>query len=127
MFESLKEGYTFFARYDEDTLVATLTLKDNGIYKDVDKLEDAELSFLSRFKNIESLLDDKTGLSIIYDDEQNKFISSIKNKTFVGEYNDEIVWNNKISGEGTSFMDSLERLEEKLSNNYERRSVWWRI
>lgn len=114
MFECLKDGYTFFAKYDKGNLIATLTLKEEDIYKDVVKLEDDELVFLYTFQNIESSLSDDSGLSIIYDSERNKFISSIKNKTTIGEYNDKIVWNTKTSGEGEDFVTSLNNLENNL-------------
>lgn len=123
MFECLKEGYTFFAKYDNGILVAMLTLKENNDYKDVFKLEEDELFFLSTFPNIESTLSDDSGLSVTYDNEQNKFISSIKNKTYIGEYNDIIVWNTKTSGEGNDFMTSLSELENSLLVKDEGRCI----
>ena len=121
MFECLKDGYNFFAKYDKDNLIATLTLKEGDIYKDVVKLEDDELVFLYTFSNIESSLSDDSGLSIIYDSEKDKFISSIKNKTSIGEYNDKIVWNTKTSGEGEDFVTSLNNLENNLLVKTEER------
>ena len=53
MFECLKDGYNFFAKYDKGNLIATLTLKEGDIYKDVVKLEDDELVFLYTFKSAE--------------------------------------------------------------------------
>ena len=49
MFECLKDGYNFFEKYDKGNLIATLTLKEGDIYKDVVKLEDDELVFLYTF------------------------------------------------------------------------------
>lgn len=121
MFECLKDGYNFFAKYDKGNLIATLTLKEEDIYKDVVKLEDDELVFLYTFSNIESSLSDDSGLSIIYDSEKDKFISSIKNKTSIGEYNDKIVWNTKTSGEGEDFVTSLNNLENNLLVKTEER------
>lgn len=121
MFECLKDGYNFFAKYDKGNLIATLTLKEEDIYKDVVILEDDELIFLYTFKNIESSLSDDSGLSIIYDSEKDKFISSIKNKTSIGEYNDKIVWNTKTSGEGEDFVTSLNNLENNLLVKTEER------
>ena len=121
MFECLKDGYNFFAKYDKDNLIATLTLKEGDIYKDVVKQEDDELVFLYTFSNIESSLSDDSGLSIIYDSEKDKFISSIKNKTSIGEYNDKIVWNTKTSGEGEDFVTSLNNLENNLLVKTEER------
>ncbi len=123
MFECLKDGYTFFVRYDTGALVATLTLKDDDIYKDVDRLDGDELEFLDKFPNIKSLLNEEVGLSIVYDNVQEKVISSLKRKNFIGEYNDEIVWNNKISDVGIDFMDALNRLENKLLDENERRNL----
>ena len=107
--------------YDKGNLIATLTLKEGDIYKDVVKLEDDELVFLYTFSNIESSLSDDSGLSIIYDSEKDKFISSIKNKTSIGEYNDKIVWNTKTSGEGEDFVTSLNNLENNLLVKTEER------
>lgn len=122
MFECLKDGYTFFARYDSGTLVATLTLKDDDIYKEVIKLNEDEIVFLYTFGNIESSLDDDTALSVIYDREQNRFISSIQDKITTGEYNDKVVWNTKTSSMGSNFIDSLNNLDDKLLNEKGRRS-----
>lgn len=121
MFECLKDGYNFFAKYDKGNLIATLTLKEGDIYKDVVKLEDDELVFLYTFSNIESSLSDDSGLSVMYDSEKDKFISSIRNKTSIGEYNDKIVWNTKTSGEGDDFVTSLNNLENNLLVKTEER------
>lgn len=121
MFECLKDGYNFFAKYDKGNLIATLTLKEGDIYKDVVKLEDDELVFLYTFSNIESSLSDDSGLSVMYDNRNNKFISSIRNKTYIGEYNDKIVWNTKTSGEGDDFIASLNNLENNLLVKTEER------
>lgn len=120
MLEKIKEGYTFFARYDEDNLVATMTLKDNDIYKDVDRLEDSELNFLNDFDNIKELLNEEIGLSIVYDNDEDKYISSIKNKAIIGEYNDKVVWNDKVSSIGIDIISSLNSLDSKLLKERER-------
>lgn len=120
MLEKIKEGYTFFARYDEDNLVATMTLKDNDIYKDVDRLEDSELYFLNDFDNIKELLNEEIGLSIVYDSDEDKYISSIKNKAIIGEYNDKVVWNDKVSSIGIDIISSLNSLDSKLLKERER-------
>ena len=103
MFECLKDGYNFFAKYDKGNLIATLTLKEGDIYKDVVKLEDDELVLLYTFNNI------------------------IKNKTSIGEYNDKIVWNTKTSGEGDDFIASLNNLENNLLVKTEERRFKWKI
>lgn len=120
MLEKIKEGYTFFARYDEDNLVATMTLKDNDIYKDVDRLEDSELDFLNDFDNIKELLNEEIGLSIIYDSDEDKYISSIKNKAIIGEYNDKVVWNDKVCSIGIDIISSLNSLDSKLLEDKKR-------
>lgn len=120
MLEKIKEGYTFFARYDEDNLVATMTLKDNDIYKDVDRLENSELDFLNDFDNIKELLNEEIGLSIVYDSDEDKYISSIKNKAIIGEYNDKVVWNDKVSSIGIDIISSLNSLDSKLLKERER-------
>lgn len=120
MLEKIKEGYTFFARYDEDNLVATMTLKDNDIYKDVDRLEDSELNFLNDFDNVKELLNEEIGLSIVYDSDEDKYISSIKNKAIIGEYNDKVVWNDKVSSIGIDIISSLNSLDSKLLKERER-------
>lgn len=120
MLEKLKEVYTFFARYDENILVATLTLKDSDVYKDVDRLEDDEIAFLNDFDNIKKSLSEEIGLSIVYDSEDDKYISSIKNKAIIGEYNDKVVWNDKINSIGIDIMTSLNSLDSKLLEEKER-------
>lgn len=120
MLEKIKEGYVFFVRYDENSLVATMTLKDNDIYKDVDRLEDSELNFLNDFDNVKELLNEEIGLSIVYDSDEDKYISSIKNKAIIGEYNDKVVWNDKVSSIGIDIISSLNSLDSKLLKERER-------
>ena len=129
MFEILKNDYSLFIREDDGKKIGVLTLKNDDIYKDVDILEKEEMLFLNSFPNIESLIKENTALFVSYDKEEEVFVSSIKDKTTIGEYNDEVVWNNNFNtiSKGKDFMSSLENLESSLLNINERSNSVWMI
>lgn len=123
MVEKIKNGYNLFIKKNDEELVGTLTLKDEDIYKDIIELNDNDMKFIDNFSNIESLISNDKALSISYDNEKSRFMSSIKEKAFIGEYNDEIIWNDILTNKGVDIFESLNNLSANIEKEKEMNYV----
>ena len=117
MLEILEKDYSLFIREDNGKKIGLLTLKDDDVYKSVYELNDDELFFLSTFSNIDDLVSEDTAISVLYNKENKEYVAEIKQKTTIGEYNDQVVWNTVKSSSGSDFMEAVENLDRSLANN----------
>ena len=123
MVEKIKNGYNLFIKKNDEELVGTLTLKDEDIYKDIIELNDNDMRFIDNFSNIENLISNDKALSISYDNEKCRFMSSIKEKAIIGEYNDEIIWNDILTNKGVDIFESLNNLSTNIEKEKEMNYV----
>lgn len=120
MIEKIENGYTLFMKKNEQELIGTLTLKDDNIYKDIIELNKGDMLFINEFPNIYNKIDENNALSIIYDKEKNRFVSSINEKINIGEYNDKMIWNDTLNNSGHDIFESLNHLNDHIEDNIER-------
>ena len=120
MLDKIKEGYKLFIRKEEDEKIGTLTLNDEDIYKDIVELNDNDMEFLDEYPNIDDILSDDVALCIVYNEEKERFMSDIKQKVLIGEYNDQVVWNSIFHNIGIDIMESLNHLEDNIVRTNER-------
>ena len=123
MLDKIKEGYKLFIRKEEDEKIGTLTLNDEDIYKDIVELNDNDMEFLDEYPNIDDILSDDVALYIVYNEEKERFMSDIKQKVLIGEYNDQVVWNSIFHNIGIDIMESLNHLEDNIVRTNERSVV----
>lgn len=117
MFDLLNKEYTLFIRYDDDELSGIYTLRDDDIYKDIIELELDQMKFLLDYPSVFHSLSNDYALSLSYDHREKNYVSSIKKSTKIGEYNDEIVWNDIVECKDITVEKTLEKLNDEMKDN----------
>lgn len=120
MEDIIKSGYQLFIKRQENgELIGTLTLKDDNNYKDIDEVENREMKFIEKYPLIEKTVDYNHALSVVFLPNTNEFLVSIKSQTLIGEYQDQIIWENMLDNKNKNLDLALYKLNEKLNNKLE--------
>ncbi len=123
MEDKIINGYNLFIRKNnQNKLIGSLSEKDEtNNYIDIEQLDEANLNFIKDYPNLYDCLSSEKALFITYLMNEKEFFVTIKNKMMIGEYNDNLVWNDIITSTSESLSDALHKLAEKVDNKLEGR------
>ena len=118
MEDIIKQGYQLFIKRQENgELIGSFTLKDEKNYKDIDAAEKDQMQFLTKYPMITETLDSSHSLSIIYLTESCEFLVSIQEQFLIGEYQDQIIWEDQLVNQNENLDEALNQLNEQIKKN----------